>query len=124
MKRLLIWAFIIAAFPTVLAHAHFFGQASYFKVVMTTDEDEFRYEYQNPDTFEFVKNQTLMCGEKAERKVNQLYKNMQFDVEQNADELVKRLQSNGYEDIKTLKIWYRDSDDKLNTWVWKRDGGY
>lgn len=124
MKRLLIWAFIIAALPIVLAHAHFFGQAKYFKVVMTTDKGETRYEYQNPDTFEFVKNKTLISGEKAERQVYQLYKDMQFGVNKSADELVKHLKANGYKEIKALKIWYRDSDDKLYTWVWERDGGY
>ncbi|TCP32066.1 hypothetical protein EV207_10138 [Scopulibacillus darangshiensis] len=121
MKRLIVWLFIFAAFPMVIAHASSLANQSSLKVTVWMNGDEYEWEYTNPNEFEFEKGNKVIKGNKAEAKVKDIYNLLHISKDAKVEDMVSALKKHGYNDIDRLDVRVIDRDDALFTWVWHKN---
>ncbi len=79
---------------------------------------EHEWEFSSPDEFEVENGNTVEKGNSAKQEVRKIFKHLEVSELSRVEDLVKKMDSYGYDEIERFELKWMDSSGRLYTWVW------
>ncbi|MDT8859399.1 hypothetical protein N0O92_04070 [Alkalihalobacillus sp. MEB130] len=89
------------------------------RVTIVENGVEHEWEYDSPNHYEYEQGDRVVKGKEAKEKVEQIVDELQLHEKAEVNDLVKRLKSSAYPNMKKLDIRFMNGESKLFTWVWE-----
>ena len=79
---------------------------------------EHEWEFSSPNEFEVENGNVVEKGEGAKEEVEALFQHLEVTEIARVEELVKRMDSFGYQNAERFELKWMDASGRLYTWVW------
>ena len=114
---LLTFAIYLCLF-TIRAEASTLQNSFSFKCMVISNGVEHEWEFSSPNEFEVENGNVVEKGERAKEEVEALFQHLEVTEIARVEELVKRMDSFGYQNAERFELKWMDSSGRLYTWVW------
>ncbi|WP_018921728.1 hypothetical protein [Salsuginibacillus kocurii] len=122
MKHLLIFFLLLLAFtPSAHVYADELMEAFAIRVYVETAEgDTYQWSFDNPNTYEYQHNDRVIRGESAEKKVTQMYEQLDISENHTSESLSRRIIDGPFPTAEKIDVRYRNGESQLFTWLWEK----
>ena len=103
---------------TIQAEASTLQNSFSFKCMVISNGIEHEWEFSSPDEFEVENGNTVEKGNSAKQEVRKIFKHLEVSELSRVEDLVKKMDSYGYDEIERFELKWMDSSGRLYTWVW------
>lgn len=122
MRKLTILTFAIyLSLFTIRAEASTLQNSFSFKCMVISDGTEHEWEFSSPNEFEVENANVVEKGERAKEEVEALFQHLEVTEIARVEELVKRMESFGYQNAERFELKWMDASGRLYTWVWDKE---
>lgn len=122
MRKLTILTFAIyLSLFTIRAEASTLQNSFSFKCMVISDGTEHEWEFSSPNEFEVENGNVVEKGERAKEEVEALFQHLEVTEIARVEELVKRMESFGYQNAQRFELKWMDASGRLYTWVWDKE---
>lgn len=102
------------------AYAVHLTDYEFIKITVRENGISYEWEYENPDHFEYEFGEKVWKDERARKLFTDIIKKLQLTEDAKVEQMVERLQNDGYPNIEKLAIRMMNHEGKLRTWVWHK----
>jgi hypothetical protein len=114
---LMVWLLLVAPF-VVAADFH---KGSLFKIKLVAEHQEVECEYALPANYMCKMNGNELEDRQARKQLLLFYQQLHLHHGVKAEEMVSRLQNQGYKNIQFLDVRWLDDHGRLFTWRWEKN---
>ncbi|MCA0992420.1 MULTISPECIES: hypothetical protein [Bacillales] len=119
MRKLTIITFAVyLCLFTIRAEASTLQNSFSFKCMVVSNGIEHEWEFSSPNEFEVENGNVVEKGERAKKEVEALFQHLEVTEIARVEELVKKMDSFGYQNAERFELKWMDASGRLYTWVW------